>query len=150
MNNIIEVDIENKEDLVEKYNKDVVSRDLIKYIIDKSLKVDYDAKIEILINNKTKLDAKNLIQEGFKMEYKKLSNEKIRGNIIQVIYFFIGLFFLVMSRLLEETSIFDEIFLIGGWVFIWEVVELELFHDFKNGIRRKKLKQLMKSPITIK
>ena len=75
--------------------------------------------------------------------------EKRRNNLIQFAYFIIGLLLLVISRLIGNASILKEVFLIGGWVFIWEVLEIELFHDFKNNLRAKKVKQLLKSEINI-
>ncbi len=149
MNNIIEIDIENRESLIEKYNKKIVSRDLINYIIDKAFKIDSQNNIVLNINNKTNLDARVLIITGLKLEYKKLVMEKRRNNLIQFAYFIIGLLLLVISRLIGNASILKEVFLIGGWVFIWEVLEIELFHDFKNNLRAKKVKQLLKSEINI-
>ena len=149
MNNIIEIDIENRESLIEKYNKKIVSRDLINYIIDKAFKIDSENNIVLNINNKTNLDARVLIITGLKLEYKKLVMEKRRNNLIQFAYFIIGLLLLVISRLIGNASILKEVFLIGGWVFIWEVLEIELFHDFKNNLRAKKVKQLLKSEIKI-
>ena len=41
--------------------------------------------------------------------------------------------------------IFKEIILIGGWVLIWEMIELEIFSDVKEKRKRIILKKILNS-----
>ena len=145
MEKIVEIDLAKKEDLYEKYNKNIVSRELINYLVLSTPILKKDDNIKILINNETKEnDVVRLIKEGLQKEYHDSLNRCYRNNIIQVIYFFIGLIGLYISTLISET-VLKEVILIGGWVFIWALVEIEIFTDRKGRIRRKILKKLINS-----
>lgn len=150
MEKIIDVDLENESDLFEKYNKNIVSEELINYIIKNSIHIDNETKIKIVINTKIKgIDIVSLIKEGLIFEYQKSIKEHERNNIIQILYLILGIFAIFLSTLINET-IFKEIILIGGWVLIWTMVEMELFQDNKNKLKRHILKRLIASEIILK
>ena len=119
MEKIIEADILDLDDFFEKYNKELVSRDLINFIL----------------------------RNSFKVEYQKMVNEHFNNNKKQVIYFLIGVVMLVISRILNDRALIEELFLIGGWVLIWQTVEIEFFGDTLNHKKRKLLKKLITSEI---
>ncbi|MDD5980408.1 MAG: hypothetical protein PUC23_04805 [bacterium] len=150
MEKIIYVDLENESDLFEKYNKNIVSEELINYIIKNSIHIDNETKIKIVINTKIKgIDIVSLIKEGLIFEHQKSIKEHERNNIIQILYLILGIFAIFLSTLINET-IFKEIILIGGWVLIWTMVEMELFQDNKNKLKRHILKRLIASEIILK
>ena len=85
MEKIIDVDLESENDLYEKYNKNIVSEELINYIIKNSIHIDNETKIKIVINTKIKgIDIVSLIKEGLIFEYQKSIKEHERNNIIQI------------------------------------------------------------------
>lgn len=146
MEKIIEIDILNKNDLIDKYNEDKLSRDLMEYIIKEVGYVRRKDKIKIVINNKCGVkNYKNIFINSLKEEY--LKNLKITRitNIKQLFLLIIGIAFLFFSTLVKEESIWKEILLIGGWVPIWEVIDIELFSDLEGRRRRIILKKLIKS-----
>jgi len=145
MEKTIEVDIRKKEDLYEKYNQKIVSRELINYLILNTPIIKKQDTIKIIINNETKeSDIAILIKEGLKKEYNDSINRRNRNNVLQALYFFIGLIGLYISTLITNV-VFKEVVLIGGWVFIWALVEMELFLDGKGRIKRKVLQKLLLS-----
>lgn len=146
----IVIDLVNDEDLFEKYNKSNVSEELINYVIKNTISIDLAYKIKIVINNKTKnKDVITLIKEGLLKEYERCKREYVRNNIIQLVYLVIGILILIFSNIITE-AVFKEIILIGGWLFIWTMAEMELFQDNSNRRRRKILKKLLVSEIVEK
>lgn len=151
MENIIKVDINNVEDLLERYDNKKANQDLLNYIIDKSMNIDKYSDIKILINkNNIKLDIKSLISQGLIDEYNKSFNTYEKTNLIQSALFILGFIILIISFIIGETGLLHELLLIVGWVPIWEVVHLELFTDFKERKKRLVLKKLIKSEIEVK
>ena len=146
----IEIDLVSEEDLFERYNKNIVSEDLINYIVRKTINIGSEYKIKLIINNETiNKNVVSLIKEGLLKEYERCKIEYIRNNIMQLVYLVIGILILIISNIITET-VFKEIILIGGWLFIWTMAEMELFQDNSNRRRRKILKKLLVSEIVEK
>lgn len=139
MEKTIKLDITNAENLLERYNEDIINHKLIEYIINKSFYTGKNDKIKIIINNKIKtdIDIKEMIIKSLKEEYIKIEKEYYRNNFIQIVLLILGSIILFLSTLFSQNFILKEILVIGGWVPIWEVMNIELFSDFKG--RRKKL-----------
>ena len=141
----IEIDIIDKKDLLEKFNTKKVSKDLINYLIDTTSDIKKEDKVTIIINNY--LGDENLIRlikEGLKAEYEKCLKKHFVTDLRQFLYFILGIIAIFVSTLFE-TEVLHEIILIGGWVLIWEMVELEIFTDRDNYKKRKILKKLLES-----
>ena len=147
MEKIIEADILDLDDFFEKYNKELVSRDLINYILENTKDSLDSDKIKIVLNKKIKKELGDILRNSFKVEYQKMVNEHFNNNKKQVIYFLIGIVMLVISRILNDKALIEELFLIGGWVLIWQTVEIEFFGDTLNHKKRKLLKKLITSEI---
>lgn len=142
----IEIDIMCENDLYEKYNKKIVSKDLINYLV-LSVPKYRKSNIKVIINNHTNIDCKNLIIDGLKNNLDKTLERYIYNNKIQIIYLMIGIILLFISKFIEEV-VFNELILIISWFFIWVMFEEELSSDITNRKRRKILKKLLKSEIT--
>ncbi len=142
----IEVDITNIENLVETYNIYQINKDLLNYIIEKASSAEDGEKIKITIQNKTKVDAKKLITEGLEEALNKSKIRHAHINRMQLIYFIIGIISIFLT-LFIHIDVIDEIILIGGWVFIWSAIELEITSDFNELRKRKIIKKLLKSEI---
>lgn len=151
MENIIEIDLYNEETLYEKYNKNIVSKELINYIIEQAMFISEYDTVKVLVRNKCKVDKNylDMIKEGLEIEYKKKLRNRYINNIKQVILLLIGLLFLFISAIIKDGFIFKEVFLIIGWVPIWEVIEIELFTDVEERRIRKILKKLLESDFEI-
>lgn len=145
---VIEVDLKTKEDLFERYNHKKVSRDLISWLIDTALSYDKNDEIRIVINNALgdDINCSDLIIEGLKFEYERSLKNNARTNVKQVIYLIAGVLALVCSHLMID-EVFQEVISIGGWVLLWEMVELEIFTDVNGRKKRKILKKLLSNKI---
>ncbi|MBQ8234229.1 MAG: hypothetical protein IJZ36_01435 [Bacilli bacterium] len=139
----ITIDISSIDDVYEKYNKNEVSKELINYIIEKC----YNEKnIKIVINNKLDIKITPLIYKGLENEYNRIYLKYKKNNIIQIIYLILGIIILGISSIISENVI-SEVILVTGWVFIWSVVELEIFTDTTGRKKRKIIKKILKSEI---
>lgn len=151
MKKVIEIDLNNKEDLLERYNNKRISKDLVEYLINETNFINKKVNIVIQINNniKTDIDIVKYLTNGIKDEYVSNIKSHLKNNIIQIVLFFLGIFFLFLSTQINDNDIWKEILLIGGWVPIWEMIDLELFNDFRGHKRKRILQKLLDSEIII-
>lgn len=144
----IDIYIAKREDLVQIYNKDFVSVALIEYILNKVAFLKKNENVELILHvTKGTEGCTSMIRSGLEEEYNKSIKRRNIINIKQFVLLLLGLVMLFVSTFIDDNNIFHEVILIGGWVPIWEAVELELLTDTKEKRRRKQLKKLMKSKI---
>ena len=148
MKKIIEVDIRYENDLYDKYNRNRASSELINYIIDNAYPYIKAESILIVINNylNKDIECKKLIDEGLRREFDKSIRRHQKNNLSQISYFILGVITLFLATLISE-GIIKELMVIGGWVFIWELVEVELFSEVHGIKKRRLIKKMLKSPI---
>lgn len=148
MEKIVEIDIKHECDLYDKYNSNRVSQELVNYIIDEASRYIRNEKIVLVINNKLgkDIECKKLLDEGLRLEYEKSIRRHQRNNVMQIFYLILGIFTLFLASFFNE-GIFKELIVIGGWVFIWELVEVELFSETTGMKKRRIIKKILKSPI---
>ena len=149
MEKVIEIDLNNKYNLVDKYNEKKVSNEMIEHIIKEAAFVKKNEEIKIVINKKCYIHRNSikLIKEGLIEEYNKSLEETHRNNIKQIIFLFLGVTFIFLSTLIEEGIIWKEVLLISGWVPIWEMIEVALFPDVNGRKKRKIIRNLLTSEI---
>lgn len=92
-------------------------------------------------------DCIKIITDELKQEYNKSLKLYHITNIRQLFLLLLGIFFLFLSTLIKEDVIWKEVLLIGGWVPIWETIDIELFSDLEGRRKRIILKKLLKSEI---
>ena len=92
-------------------------------------------------------DCIKIIPDELKQEYNKSLKLYHITNIRQLFLLLLGIFFLFLSTLIKEDVIWKEVLLIGGWVPIWETIDIELFSDLEGRRKRIILKKLLKSEI---
>jgi len=152
MENLLEIDIDNKYDLIDKYNEKKLSNELLKYIINQTIFTKKNKKIKIVINKKINIneDSVEMIREGLKKEYTKSLEERNRNNVKQFILLILGMIFIFIATRIENRGMWREIILITGWVPIWEMVKIELFSDVYGRRKRRIIKKLLTSEIVEK
>lgn len=140
----IDVYVYKKEYLLETYDEKSVSNDLIEYIINKTFYCKKNEQVSIVLHvTEDTKGCTSLIQKGLEDEYyKNIQNHNI-VNFKQIILLLMGICMLFISTLYDDSKIINEIILIGGWVPIWEAVELELLTDTSGRKRHKQLKKLL-------
>lgn len=144
MERIIEINLTDKKFFYNKYNKNIVSTDLINYIIEGASFFDDGDTIKIEITNSTKDNYIELIRDGLNREYDKSVFVSYKSDFTQIYYLITGILIIFLSTLIGGT-VLKEIVLIGGWVFIWAMVETEIFADIKNKKKRKIIRKLLDS-----
>lgn len=145
---IIQINLTNKTDFYDKYNKKLVSKESINYIIESAYYFDADDTIKIEITNNTKDDYIGLVRDGLNREYDKSVFARYKNDFTQVFYLIAGVLILFLSTLISGT-VLKELVLIGGWVFIGVMVETEIFTDIKNKKRRRIIRKLLNSEFVI-
>lgn len=148
MRKIIEVTLNEDNDLYEKYNKNMASRDLINYLVDMMPFFNKKDIIKIVVNNNLAGDddSAEIIKKSLRQEYENLNYRYNQNSLVQVIYLILGIVILFLSTLIND-EVFKEIVLIIGWIFIWTMMELEIFTDKSIIKRRKIIRKLISSEI---
>lgn len=141
----IYIDLNNEYDILERYNRNNISEELINYIV-KQASFIKKTKIQIIIKNKTNIKVADKLKDAFNKEYKESLESQRYNNIRQVVLILVGIIFLLLSMTIKE-SVLKEVLLIGSWVPIWEAFDSELFQDFRERRKRNILKKLMSADI---
>lgn len=146
MEKILLIDLDEKDDLFERYNKNKVSKDLIQYMIDVMPVLKKDDSLKVVINNRIKGDihCSELIKKA--LDEACINNDfRFRlSNMRQMSFFIVGIFALIIASMID-LEILKEIIIIGAWVLLWDAVEMEIEDDINNRKRNKKLKKILNS-----
>jgi len=83
------VDIKKENHLINKYNKNKVSHELIEYIMKQAKLVKWNKDIKLVINKNSniKQEAINLIKKGLEEEFIRSIERRDKNNIKQFFYF---------------------------------------------------------------
>ena len=86
---VIEVDLEDRYDFVEKYNHDKVSLNLLDYLIKETKYVDKKTDIEIIITPEfaNTLDLGTMLKNAIQEEYYNTVQDHYFNNIFQIVLF---------------------------------------------------------------
>jgi len=149
MEEIIQIDLNNKYDLLNKYNERKTCDTIIEYIIKQATTIKKNKKIKIIISRRFYIDkdVSSLIKEGLKEEFRRSIHERDTNNIKQFFFLILGIIFIFLSTLIKDKALWKELLLITGWVPIWETIELELFSDVYGRRKRRIIKKLLNSEI---
>lgn len=152
MKKVLNIDIFDEESLYEPYNKQMVSRSLIDYMINVTNSFPKKAEIEVVVNSRVgkKEDCEKLIKDGLKREHNIYLRKYRNNNWLQVIYIIGGVLILLLSMFPDENELIKEVLIIAGWVFIWTACEVEFITDIENRNKRKLINRLLKAKYSIK
>ena len=155
-NNVIHVDLDNRDEYINKYNDNKICDDLHNYLINEALKISNKTRIIIKIkfNYEVDKEEKNWVKKLIKKDFNDSLNDKITfdGIAIKDIYLIlIGIACIVVSVMFRylKVSVISEVFLIIGWVPIWELVSNILFIESEERMVKRKYKQLLRASIII-
>ena len=148
MEKVITVDIADKNDLVEKYDRSIVSADLIKFILTQAEQASIRDTFKIIVKDKCHLDhdVSNLIRSGIKIEYDNAVYEHTRNNNRQIRSVIIGVILIVISTIIKDP-VLAEIFAVGAWVAMWDAIELALYSEYKERRKMNRLRKLLNCEI---
>ena len=148
MEKVITVDIADKNDLVEKYDRSIVSADLIRFILTQAELASHKDTFKIIVKDKCHLDhdVSNLIRSGIKIEYDNAVYEHTRNNNRQILSVIIGVILIVISTIIKDP-VLAEIFAVGAWVAMWDAIELALYSEYKERRKMNRLRKLLNCEI---
>lgn len=155
---IINVNIDSKKDLYNKYNNKIINSDLGTYLFNELKGKSLSNNVIININTKIFLDSKekdnivNIIKNNFNHLDIEDDFLKRTNNIKSIILLIFGTLFIWLSYYLEkiDNNMFKELPLILGWVAIWEVGDYILFSRTSSIIKSKRINQLKNAIINFK
>lgn len=137
----IKIKLENLVDATNKYNQELLSEELNNYIT-QNCHIHPKERIEIKINGLTKKEdqekIKKLIHYHYQNKVKQLNKIDKYDDYFRLILLLLGIILIIISE--QFTSLLSELFLIAGWVVVWEMVYDILF----TGMKRKRDLKLMK------
>lgn len=155
-NNNIKIYLEDINQIKEKYNPNILSSSISDYILRtcKGIPLKNNLTITIITNKQVNKALEEEITKLIKKHYQDHINElnitaqydAIKKSILTII----GIISILFSNILSSITkiLLPELFLIAGWVAIWEVVYSILFVGSKNKILKKRYQKLLKSPIS--
>ena len=143
----IEINISNENELLNIYNKNIISETLDNYLIASLEHRSLKDKITINITGTKNENIKNIITNYYEKKYLYFKKIDTLDNYIRLVLFLIGVLSIFMSK--QFTNIVSEVFLIAGWVIIWEIIYDVLFSEIKRKRKAKIYKSLATSNIIL-
>ena len=132
----ITIKLEKIEDAMNPYNENVLKEELDNYIITSCQHIHSKEKIVLNINNFSKKEdqkkVENIIHTHYQAKVKQLNKIDKYDDYFRLVLLLLGIILIIISE--QFTSLISELFLIAGWVVVWEVVYDILF----TGIKRKR------------
>lgn len=158
MNNIIEININDYNEAILNFNHNKLSNELASYIYNQAMTMPFKQSFNLVITCNEKLSQKqkdnlvDMIRSNFGLEIKRITVITKYQNIRQLFVFIVGVILIALANLkyIKDLSIIHEIYMIAGWVAIWEVIYNILFEDIKKRFKLKKYKQLTQARIDFK
>lgn len=144
----IEINVNNERDILNTYNKNIISESLDNYLLSSLEHKPLKDKLTISIIGSTNADIKNIIKNFYQERYLYLKKIDNIDNYIRLILFIIGVVAILLSE--QFSNVISEIFLISGWVVIWEIIYDVLFNEIKRKRKARIYKALANAIIVLK
>ena len=153
----INVNLINREDLVNKFNNKELNGELGDYIYQKAItsKISRDKFFRINIKTDFEISTKEEILDMIRSYYGNKVKEELlhlkRDYIKNSILFIIGIVLLILAYFTKTITDFvlPEIFIIVGWLAIWEMAYGVVFSGGKHRLKIRLLKKLTRCKIII-
>lgn len=142
----INITINNLDSATNEFNNEVLNNELDNYITTSSLHTLPKERITLNINGLTNPQEQEqlikLIHIHYQNKVKQLNKIDKYDDYIRIILLLLGILLIIISE--QFTVLLSELFLIAGWVVVWEIIYDILF----TGIRRKRDLNLYKKLAT--
>jgi len=141
----INIELKNLEIALNEYNKDIISENLDNYLIyslnnQKLINKNIIINIKGIYNKEEQEHLKNVLINYYQNKTSFFNKIDSVDNIIRFILGIVGAIIILISH--EFNFLLSELFLIAGWVIIWEIVYDLLFNEIKRK-RKKKIYNLL-------
>ena len=155
MKKIIEIDLDNKLEYLNKYDDNIINDELHKYIIGVIDNLQNDILLMIRFNYKiekqelAKVEA--VFKKSFSIELDNIQLKLKKQNIRDAILLILGFLFLGIYCYLDDFNFFlvAEFFLVISWVILWEFTESLLFNRRLLLVNMKKYKKLINAEFEV-
>ena len=140
----IKIELENINDALNKYNKEELNEEMNEYILSCCETKFFKTKkitLEIKGINKSE-ELSNIIHNFYKKKLTYLKKVDKIDDYFRLGLLLIGLIAIILSEYLP--SFISELFLIAGWVVIWEIVYDIIFIEIKKKRKANIYKELSK------
>ena len=144
----IEINLKNELDALNIYNKNIIAESLDNYLISFLEHKPLKETINIIISGTENQNIDKIIKNYYQKKYLYLNKIDKLDNYIRLILFIIGIMAILFSE--QFTNVISEIFLISGWVIIWEIIYDVLFNEIRRKRKARIYKALANSKITYK
>jgi len=147
----INIELKNLEIALNEYNKDIISENLDNYLIyslnnQKLINKNIIINIKGIYNKEEQEHLKNVLINYYQNKTSFFNKIDSVDNIIRFILGIVGAIIILISH--EFNFLLSELFLIAGWVIIWEIVYDLLFNEIKRKRKKKVYSKLSSSIIT--
>ena len=154
-NAVINLDLDDRDEYINQYDDDKISDELHNYIIKEAMKIDNSSRIVIRVNMNFEVndEEKKKLRRMLMRDFDDSINNRefmVRHDNVRNIYLtLIGISCLIISFLFSYLNIglISEVFMIIGWVSIWEIVDDVLFEKTEWRLRKRKYMQLKRAKI---
>ena len=140
----INIKLDSLEDATNKFNNEVLNEELANYITSSCLhslqKERTTLSIKGLPNINHQEQLSKLIHSHYQSKVKQLNKIDKYDDYFRVILLLLGILLIIISE--QFTSLLSELFLIAGWVVVWEIVYDILFTSIKRKRDLKLYKKL--------
>ncbi len=144
----IKIELNNLDNATNQFNNEVLDNELDNYITNTSLHILPKEAILLNIYGISKYQEQEqlikLIHTHYEKKVKQLKQIDKYDDYFRMILLLLGIILIIISEHL--TSFLSELFLIAGWVVVWEMVYDILF----TGMKRKRSLNLYKKLATCK
>jgi len=144
----IEINLKNESDAFNTFNENKISENLDNYLMTYLEHMPLKDNLTLTITGTDNNNISKIIKEYYKEKYFYLHKLDIYDNFIRSILFIIGFIAILISK--KFTNILGELFLIAGWVVIWEIIYDILFNEIRRKRKAKIYKTLANSNIIMK
>ncbi len=145
----ININIDNPTDIYNKYNNNYLNDDLDNYLLTNTKYIKRKEKITLNIkgniNKEDQIKIKKTINKHYMNKYNSLKIIDKYDDIYRFILLIIGISFIIISEKL--ISFISELFLIAGWVVIWEMIYDILFNQLKRNKDKNHYQKLASAKI---
>lgn len=154
---VIMIDIQDREDIYNRFDQDELSKELGDYLLKKGKKLPFQTKLTIDLHLKIPFEESEISQME-EMIHRYFHHFVIAEKLYfkygfpkKMILFLIGTLLIILSTFISKmiSFVLPELFLIAGWVAIWEAVDNFLFKDISVRLEMKRAQQLKDAKVII-
>ena len=155
MKKVIEIDLDNKLEYLNKYNDNIINDELHNYILsafdDVNKNILLKVKFNYNIDKDERLKVALVFKDSFSIALDNIQKKIKKRNIRDAVLLVLGFLFLIIYCYLDDFDIFliAEFFMVISWVSFWEFAESLLFGRKKLIVNKKKYEKLINTEIEI-